>query len=356
MSQSLINLLRLNFSAFEPPWFLQYSYKLLGEARLWPWKKEVLYFLIDWLSEGERMQVTTSGSTGNPKRISLSKKHMEASAKATLDFFGLKIGDKALLCLPEKYIAGKMMIVRALVGKLDLYCIEPTSSPMAELPEIDFAAMTPAQVSGLMETAEGLHFLNSIRQLILGGSFIPQKLEQQLQKLKTDVWHTYGMTETITHIALRKVNGAGASDYFSLLPGVEIKMAEDGCLQIDAPNIGVHQMKTNDLIEISETRFRILGRKDNVVISGGVKLFPELIEKKLEACIDTRFFLTGIPDKKYGEKLVLVIEKRDKQKLNKNQLWELIQARLTGFEIPKEIVFVNEIKLSRNGKIIRQMI
>jgi len=345
--------LRLNFSAFETPWFLQYSYKVLKEARLWVWKKDVLYFLIDWLTEGESMQFTTSGSTGNPKRISLHKKHMEASAKATLDFFGLKAGDKALLCLPEKYIAGKMMIVRSLLGKLDLYCIEPTSTPMAELPEIDFAAMTPAQVSGLLETREGTDFLNSIRQLILGGSFIPQKLEQQLQKLETAVWHTYGMTETITHIALRKVNGVAANDYFSLLPGVEIEMADDGCLQIDAPHIGVHQMKTNDLVEISETGFRILGRKDNVVISGGVKLFPEQIEKKLEGLFENKFYLTGLPDEKYGEKLVLVFEQNNREQLSKPQLLELINKCLLGYEIPKDIVFVDAIRYNKNGKIIR---
>jgi O-succinylbenzoic acid--CoA ligase len=354
MKQSRLNLLRLNFAAFDPPWFLQYSYRLLSEARLWPWKKEVLYFLIDWLSEGGSMQVTTSGSTGNPKRISLHKKHMEASAQATLDFFGLKTGDTALLCLPVKYIAGKMMIVRSQVGKLDLFCIEPTSAPMADdLPEIDFAAMTPAQVSGLLETEEGVRFLNSIRQLILGGSFIPQKLERQLQKLETAVWHTYGMTETITHIALRKVNGAAASDYFTPLPGVEIQMTGDGCLQLDAPHIGVRAMKTNDLLEISETGFRILGRKDNVVNSGGLKLFPEQIEKKLEATIESKFYLTGIPDEKLGEKLVMVVEKREEQKLDKKQLWELLQAKLSGFEVPKKIVFVNQIRLSKNGKIIR---
>jgi len=353
MKQSLLNLLRLNFSAFEPSWFLQYSHQLLNEARLWQWKKDVLHFVINWMSGEENMPVTTSGSTGEPKKISLNKKHMEASAKVTLDFFGLKPGDKALLCLPEKYIAGKMMIVRALIGKLDLYCIEPSSTPMAKLPEIDFAAMTPAQVSALMESEEGIRFLNNIRQLILGGSFIPEKLDQQIQHLKTKVWHTYGMTETITHIALRKVNGKDASQWFAPLPGVNIQLADDGCLQIDALQIGVFSLKTNDLIEISGKGFRILGRKDNVVISGGVKLFPEQIEKKLEGLFENLFFLIGVPDDKYGEKLVLVIERKNKAEPNENQLWKLIKNKLTGYEIPKEIVSAEEIEITSNGKIIR---
>ena len=280
---------------------------------------------------------------------------MEASAKATLDFFGLKPGDKALLCLPEKYIAGKMMIVRSQIGKLDLYCIEPSSVPMAELPEIDFAAMTPAQVSGLLESEKGIRFLNNIRQLILGGSLIPEKLEQQIQSLKTSVWHTYGMTETITHIALRKVNGKGASQWFKPMPGVEVLSTEDGCLQIDAQHLGVYSLKTNDLVELSKDGFRILGRKDNVVISGGIKLYPEQIEKKLEGVINEKFFFTGISEDKFGEKLVLVIEQKNELKFNENKLWELIKNNLAGYEIPKEIVFVKEIKTTTIGKIIRTL-
>ena len=352
MKQNPLNLLRLNFSAFEPPWFLQYSYQLLKDARLWPWKKDILYFLIDRLSDGETMDVTTSGSTGNPKKIALNKKYVEASAGTTLEFFELKQGDKALLCLPEKYIAGKMMIVRSLLGKLDLYCIEPSLQPMAELPEIDFAAMTPAQVSGLLESEEGIRFLKNIRQLILGGGFIPEKLERQLEQLETAVWHTYGMTETITHIALRKVNGEGASQWFSPLPGVEIQRAEDGCLQIHAPQLGAYFLKTNDLAELSTEGFRILGRKDNVVNSGGVKLFPEQIEKKLEGLFENSFFLTGIPDEKYGEKLVMVVEGKQ-QAETEEQLSKIIKGRLSGYEIPREIVFVERIGRTKSGKIIR---
>ena len=355
MKQSLLNLLRLNFSAFDPQWFLKYSHQLLREARLWQWKKDVLHFVINWMSGAETMSVTTSGSTGEPKKISLSKTHMEASAKATLDFFGLKPSDKALLCLPEKYIAGKMMIVRSLIGKLDLYCIEPAAAPLAKLPEIDFAAMTPAQVSALMESEEGIRFLNNIRQLILGGSFIPEKLEKQIQHLKTAVWHTYGMTETITHIALRKVNGEDASQWFTPLSGVKIQLTDDDCLQIDAQQIGVFSLKTNDLVEISKNGFRILGRKDNVVISGGIKLFPEQIEKKLIGIIKDRFFFTGIQDDRFGEKLVLVVESTNEPKLSKDQFLELIRDNLSGYEIPKEIIFVDEIKITSSGKIIRTL-
>jgi len=169
------------------------------------------------------------------------------------------------------------------------------------------------------------------------------------------VWHTYGMTETITHIALRKINGEDASQWFKPLPGVEIELTEDTCLQIHAQHLGIHALKTNDLVEISAAGFQILGRKDNVVISGGIKLFPEKIEKKLDGIIKEKFFFTGIRDDKFGEKLVLIIENKNEQKLNKNQLWELMKSNLSGYEIPKEIIFVDKIKITSSGKIIRTL-
>jgi O-succinylbenzoic acid--CoA ligase len=205
-----------------------------------------------------------------------------------------------------------------------------------------------------MESEEGVRFLNRIGKLILGGSFIPEKLEQQLQQLETEIWHTYGMTETITHIALRKVNGNDASRYFKLLPGVEIQLTDDACLQINAPQLGVFSLKTNDRVEISKNGFQLLGRQDNVVNSGGLKLFPEQIEKKLEGLFENAFFLTGIPDEKYGEKLVMVVEEKADAAVEE-RLWKLIHGRLSAYEIPRAIIFTDKIRINNNGKLIRSL-
>ena len=157
------NLLRLNFAAFDKKWFLNYAYTQLREGWvITDWKKEILYFIIDWLSESEEMKSTTSGSTGTPKTIALKKEFVVNSAKATNQFFGLKKNDTALLCLPVKYIAGKLMIMRAMEQRMNLYCVEPSLAPSFDETSVDFAAMTPAQVASLLETEKGTQLLENM--------------------------------------------------------------------------------------------------------------------------------------------------------------------------------------------------
>ena len=347
------NILRLNFASFDKAWILNYSYTLLRESwSLTEWKKEVLYFIVDWLSGSDEIKTTTSGSTGTPKTISLKKEYVKRSALKTLKFFNLKQGDKALLALPVKYIAGKLMIVRAIEGKMNLYCVEPSLTPAFDETVIDFAAMTPAQVSALLETENGKELLNKIKKLIIGGDKISRSLETKLDALKTEIWHTYGMTETITHIALKKVNGKDKTQYFKPLPGVSLSLAEDNRLIIDAPGIGVRFMKTNDIAEINpDGSFIIKGRIDNVIISGGVKLFPEEMEKKIEKVMRKPFYFKGEPDDKFGEKPVLVIESEipvDKEKVMKE-----IKPLLSKYELPKKIITKKEFEKTLSGKIKR---
>jgi O-succinylbenzoic acid--CoA ligase len=347
------HLLRLNFSSFDKAWMQNYAYTLLRDGwSLTPWKKEVLYFMIDWLSHDEEIKSTTSGSTGAPKTISLKKEHVKNSAKATVEFFGLKEGDKALLCLPVRYIAGKLMLVRALENKMNLYCVEPSLTPDFSETEIDFAAMTPAQVSALLQTEKGRQMLNNIRKLIIGGDKIPAVLEEQIQELNTAVWHTYGMTETITHIAVRKVNGSNRSGLFTPLPGVTVSLAGDSTLVIDAPHLGVRFLKTNDVAELREDgTFRIKGRKDHVVISGGIKLFPGEIEKKVEKLIDLPFFFTGLPDDQLGSRLVLVIE--SSRPVDEKALLNKIKPVLGKYELPKQILVKERFERTGSDKIKR---
>ncbi len=350
-------ILRLNMQAFDAEWHLKYAYLHLKENfSPAPWKEELMYFIIDWLSDSNEMMAQTSGSTGQPKKIRLQKKFMGASARMTLEFFGLKAGDKALLCLPVKYIAAKMMVVRAFTGKLDLYCIEPKLYPYSEwTPELDFAAMTPAQVEKLLETEEGISFLNRIRKLLMGGSVISNRLEEELQKLKTQVWHSYGMTETMTHIALRKVNGRDKSKFFIPLPGIELNRNSEGCLQITAPHLGVDDLETHDVVEFSgDGSFRVLGRKDNVINSGGVKLFPEQIEQKLSAFIPADFYIGSQPDSLLGERPMLVIESEIWQEQRIAQLQQQMRQQLDKFEIPGQIIFLKTFDRTESGKIVRK--
>ena len=347
------NLLRLNFSSFDKSWVLNYAYTQLRDGwALTPWKKDIFYFIIDWLSDSETIKVTTSGSTGVPKTMSLNKEHVKNSAEATNRFFDLKKGDKALLCLPVKYIAGKLMIVRALEGKYNLFCVEPSLTPSFDETPIDFSAMTPAQVGSLLSNEQGRLLLDNIDKLILGGDRIPASLEKKLQSIDTKVWHTYGMTETITHIALRKVNGSQASAWFFPMEHVSLSQ-QNRQLVIDAPAIGVDQLLTNDVVEFNQNGgFRVLGRKDNVIISGGIKLFPEAIEKKLEGVCLKPFYFSGVSDDTLGSKLVMYIE--SDEPVDVGQLKKTVSMLLDKYEIPKDIVVKKYFKRTISNKIIRE--
>lgn len=320
------------------------------------WEREIWEFILEWLSPNDELEVQTSGSTGEPKRIKLSKVYMAASARLTLKFFGLKHRDPVLLCLSVKYIAGKMMVVRALTGGLNLLLSEPSSAPdFRRFGKISFSAMVPMQVSELLAKPDGRIQLEKIETLIIGGSFIDKTLENELKNLKNNIWQTYGMTETISHIALRKLNGRDASEWYKPLPGVELKKDERGCLVITAPHIGVQNLVTNDLVEFNDKRaFKVLGRVDNVVISGGVKLFPEKIEQKLSGKVENEFFLAGLPDDKLGEKLVMFIESESLNPAGKDQLWKTIKNTVSGYEVPKEFIFLNNFERNEQGKVLRK--
>jgi O-succinylbenzoic acid--CoA ligase len=349
-------ILRLNTQAFDEAWHLQYAYTHLKDN--WspaPWKKELMYFIIDWLSEADEIVASTSGSTGKPKKIRLKKIFMQASARMTLKFFGLKPGDKALLCLPVRYIAAKMMVVRAFTGRLDLYCIEPKLYPYSTwTPALDFAAMTPAQVEKLLETEEGTAFLNRIKKLLLGGSALSPVLEEKLQRLETEVWHSYGMTETITHVALRKVNGPDKTDGFQALPGIALQQDKAGCLKITAPHLGVSGLETHDVVDfLQDGGFRVLGRTDNVINSGGVKLFPEQMEQKISPWISQPFYIGKKPDALLGERPVLYIESKPWPEGQVESLRKRMKATLNKFEMPVEIIFKNKLERTTSGKIVR---
>jgi O-succinylbenzoic acid--CoA ligase len=258
---------------------------------------------------------------------------------ATGDFFGLEPGNKALHCLPVKYVAGKMMLVRAMILGLDLEFVAPSSHPLRNNEyDYDFVAMVPLQAQNSISE------LKRVKKMIVGGAKINNSLEKQLIKLKTEAFETYGMTETITHIAAKKVGEKA----FTVLPDVTISYDDRNCLVIHAPRISDEVIVTNDIVElINENQFVFLGRMDNVINSGGIKLIPEQIEEKLAGKIDVRFFVASKEDKELGEKVILVIE-GEKQAID-----DAIFADLDKYEKPKEIVFFPKFKETPTGKILR---
>ena len=267
-------------------------------------------FLAEWHNDSPTVLVHTSGSTGKPKPMWVEKRRMEASARMTCDFLGLREGDTALLCLPLDYIAGKMVVVRSLVRGLRLVCVEPSGEPLGtETERIDFAAMVPMQVWNSLQVPEQRERLMRIRQLIVGGGAIDDALARALVGLPNQVWSTYGMTETLSHIALRRLNGPEASEWYMPFAGVTLSQTAEGCLVIDAPAVYDGQLITNDIAELAnDGRFKILGRKDNVICSGGLKIQAEEVERLLSAHLREPFIITKRRDEKFGEVVVLLTE------------------------------------------------
>lgn len=326
----------------------------LSSPHLPDWEAELFTFLDAWYSGSKTIPAQTSGSTGEPASIELPKQVMIKSAERTIQYFGLKKGNRILLSLPCRYIAGKMMVVRAIVGKMNLVTVDPSSDFEILLNDsFNFGAMVPNQVFKLLEAPSGIEKLEHIHNLLIGGSAIPSTMETTINQLKSRVVSTYGMTETASHIAIRELSGVKRSDVYQCLPGISVTLNENDCLQIHVPE-GLEPLLTNDMAEVlSPTSFRIMGRADDVIISGGIKYWPETIEKKLESLISTRFVISAIPDEKLGEKLVLVIEDTP---TDIEEIQQKAIELLSPFERPKNIYFLEKFPQTPNGKLRRNEI
>ncbi len=310
-------------------------------------------FINEWLSPDPYIKLQTSGSTGKPKSILIEKNKMLYSAARTAEYFNFKEEEKALLNLPINYIAGKMMIVRALLSGLNLICINPSQNPIASLQldiEIDFAAMIPLQ----LQQAINMPSLSQIKRILLGGGPVSSELEKEVQKINTEVYHGYGMTETLSHIALRSVNGKDASLSYKALNGITLGLDARNCMTITAPDLSDETLITNDVVSLTRVNeFIWKGRYDNVIISGGIKLFPEEIESKLQTLITNRFYIAGIKDVRWGQKLVLIIEGAPFNKNTISSLNRSMEDMLAKYEVPKEIYFIDHFIEAGNGKIDR---
>lgn len=334
------NLFKLNGYHLNRSDLCQIAYCFIKEGDAY--EKNMGDFILDWFDKKSYIELSTSGTTGTPKLIRIEKQAMVSSAMATGDFFNLKPGDKALHCLPTKYIAGKMMLVRGFILGLDIDFVEPNSNPLVRKDtKYDFVAMVPLQVQN------SLSVLQNVKKIIIGGAKINNILRKELSKLKAEVYETYGMTETITHIAAKQIG----EEVFSLLPNIKIAHDDRNCLVIDAPNISSESIVTNDIVTlVGENKFVFLGRIDNVINSGGIKLIPEKIEDKLSQKINSRFFVTGIEDAVLGEKLVLIIE--GEKQILEDSIFDVLDK----YEKPKEIFYVEKFTETENGKIKRKEI
>jgi len=327
---------------------------LRGEARNFielgePYQESVGTFILEWLNNKKYVTVRTSGSTGAPKAIKIKKWHMVNSAKATAKHFKLQEETTALLCLPADFIAGKMMLVRAIVLGWHIDMTRPKANPLdAIYRKYDFCAMTPFQLDNSMSR---MHLLS---KLIVGGGAISPNLKQRLANLSTKVYETYGMTETVTHVAARRVNPKKAKELpipFKALAKVTIDQDDRGCLVIKAPAVSSDPVVTNDLVDIlTYKKFIWLGRVDNVINSGGIKLYPEQIEQKLAQGIEVPFFVAGIPDDSLGERIALFVEQEEPFSWDKSQVSQEI---FKAYEFPKSIYTLDRFERTENGKIKR---
>lgn len=398
----------LDFSVYAVQQFLFSIKEVVAE----PWQQEIADFLEQWCDNRSFVEVKTSGSTGEPKLIHMPKQTMLRSAQMTNAFFGLHESSIALLCLPASYIAGKMMLVRAVAGKYRLIAVQPSSNPFETigsemssfnrdmicnldtagiptgrndsfnpdmvfspdtagiptgqndsfnpvvniasveetLPEIDFTAITPHQLAHSSNHLPAL----PIKNVIIGGSQVTPAMEEMIKEWPIAMYETFGMTETASHIALRKVNGPDKSDCFKILPGVQLSLDARGCLEILAPHLHEEKLITNDLVELhNEHSFRWLGRFDRVVNSGGIKLFPEQIERRLQELIQLPFFITSLPHPALGEQVVLVMESGELSQEVQQEIFSSMKHLLGRYELPGQIICIPEFVYSAGNKVLR---
>ncbi len=354
-----IHSLTLNHQVFDFQTIREKAY--LDYKNLSLYEQNTLLFCHEWLNGREDFNLSTSGSTGQPKPIHIKRKQMQMSAAMTAKALNLESGDKSLVCLNTQYIAGIMMLVRGFEIGMQMWITEPKANPFADIKQdisFDFTALVPLQLQQIIKDQHSFKQLNAMKAILVGGATVGKALEEEIQSIEAPVFNTYGMTETLSHIALRRLNGTGKKDYFTVLEGVEISMDDRNCLKIKTPTIpNGEELITNDVVEMIDAQnFRWIGRADNVVNSGGVKIQPEKVEAILEDIfrdlkLPNRFFVAGIPDEKLGWKLILLIEAYKDISVNQATISDCMKQRLTPYEIPKSIHIIPHFLETETSKI-----
>lgn len=321
--------------------------------------KGIIDFVESWEAGRKSFEFQTSGSTGKPKLIKISRTQMEHSAQMTIETLGLKPNSTSLLCMNPSFIGGKMMIVRSLINQMNLVVLEPSSNPLKDLDEsIDFAALVPLQLANAFGDNKSLSRLKDISSIIVGGGEISTPLRQRVSSLNNAIYSTYGMTETVSHIALQLLSRQSTETYFTAIKGVEINIDDRDCLTIKSAVTNNRIITTNDRVElVTDNKFKWLGRIDNVINSGGIKVQIEMVEASISKIFNAlqlknRFILKGAPDNALGQKVVLLVEGDLDQDIYKT-LATAFKSELNKYEKPKEIVLVEKFEETPTGKILR---
>lgn len=321
----------------------------MKEREIPAWEKDIFKFILDFLDDKDYIVQESSGTTGTPKTFRLSKYAMIESARLTVNFLGLKFAQKALLCLSVGYIAGKMMVVRALVAGLNLFWEEPSSMPsLARYGKVQFCSMVPLQVFNSFSNYE---FFKNIEILLVGGAEIRTELKAMFRDFPNMTYETYGMAETCSHIALRKISGENPDKYFKTLPGITLDLDNRNCLIVNAPFLE-GPVVTNDVVElIDKEHFVWKARYDNLINTGGIKIKPEELEAEISKVLEVDFSIIGLPDKKLGQKIVLVVE--SDTPINEKDLFGILTETLEPHQVPKEILYVKELPRNAAYKVER---
>ena len=302
-------------------------------------------FIAEWRSDCPYVIAHTSGSTGAPKEIRLLKDDMRASARATNHRFGIT-RDSVLACpLSVDYIAGKMMHVRALEAGCRIIQL-PISNHLEINESIDLLAIVPSQVESLLSIENASE---RIKNVIIGGAPLSDVLAARICQAGINAYATYGMTETCSHVALAEITGG--ESHFKAMPDITFRTDDRGCLVIDAPEFSFKTLTTNDIVKIlGPTEFQWLGRFDNVINSGGIKIFPETLEKEITRWVNRPFYITSEKNSKWGEVPVIVFEGEQSEE---KEIIGLLRTKLDHRRCPARAYAVTSLPRTSNGKLLR---
>ncbi|MBX9851521.1 MAG: AMP-binding protein [Cytophagaceae bacterium] len=327
------------------------------------YENKALEFCSEWLNEKNDFVIHTSGSTGFPKQIKITRSQMEKSAAMTAEALQLQAGYKSLVCLNAEFIAGKMMIVRSFEVGMEINIVSPSSNPLQSFSpdtRFDFTALVPVQLETILdESPDKKNIIDNMKGILIGGAGISIALENKIQDIKSPVYHTFGMTETISHIALKKINEPDKESCFTAFKNVILTKDERGCLVINSP-LTEYPVITNDIVLFENIKqFKWIGRSDNVINSGGMKIFPEKIEGEItrifyELNLNNRFFIFGKSDPRFGNIVTLAIEGPAWNNDTIQQIKNQFDKKLTRYDTPKEIIFLEKFQETATGKIDRK--
>lgn len=327
-----------------------------NRLKLTPYEVKVISIIKDWNSGKDHFTFQTSGSTGKPKTLNFTREQILQSARRTNNTFKLSPGQTVLCCLSVGFVAGFMMIIRALEGNLSLIIEEPSSYPLNAFEDlfIDFVAMTPNQVRYSLDS--NIDKFNHLGKLLIGGAGIHPELENKLRNLPCEVFHSYAMTETLTHVALRNISEKQKN--YQALPGITFEVDGNDCLKVNDLMLQIYNLQTNDIVRLEGDRsLKWIGRQDLVINTGGIKVQIESLEIDIQRvlsknAIKVPFCVAAQPDAILSNRIVLLIE-AEEETFEEEELSQLLKSKLPKYYDPKLILKVPEIFYTSTGKINR---